>query len=336
MHVTLGRTGIVVQKDGFGALPIQRRTVDDAIPLLQKALDSGINFFDTARGYTDSEEKLGIALSDRRGEFIIASKSHAKTGDAYTKDLDTALHLLKTDHIDIYQFHNPETYPKPGDGSGLYEAALVAKKQGKIRFIGLTNHRLFVAQEAVKTGLFDTLQYPFNYLSIEKEIALVKLCEKENVGFIAMKALSGGLLCDVDASRAWLSQFPNVVPIWGIQLEAELDALIAAAKSDSRTVTAEQQKRIDKDRAELTGDFCRSCGYCAPCPANIKIFNCARVGLLLRRSPPDKWLTEEWQGEMQKINDCIDCGACETRCPYNLPIRKLLKKQYADYQAFLK
>ncbi|MDR1784945.1 MAG: aldo/keto reductase [Spirochaetaceae bacterium] len=334
-EVTLGRTGITVQKDGFGALPIQRRTLEDALPILRRALDSGINFFDTARSYSDSEEKLGKAISGQRDSFIIASKSPAATARDYLMDLETSLRNLKTDRIDIYQFHNPEKIPRPGDPSGLYEAAQDARAAGKIRFIGISNHRLPVAAEAVRSGLYDTLQFPFNYLSSGKEEDLVALCKEKGVGFIGMKGLSGGLITDIGAARAWIARFDSVVPIWGIQTMGELESLIAAVRRDEKAPTAEQQARIEKDRRELCGEFCRSCGYCAPCRAGIKIFNCARMSLLLRRMPSANFLTPEWRREMEKIKDCQDCGDCEARCPYSLPIRELLKKNYEDYQTFL-
>ncbi|MDR3048969.1 MAG: aldo/keto reductase [Elusimicrobiota bacterium] len=335
MKTVLGRTGIEVNKNGFGALPIQRRTIEDAEPILKAAFDAGINFFDTARAYTDSEEKIGRALSAVRTKFFLATKTAAKNGEELKKDLDTSLKLLKTDYIDIYQFHNPAKYPRPDDGSGLYEAALEAKKTGKIKFIGITNHRIAVALEAVNSGLFDTMQFPFNYLSDEKEIGLTKLCAQKNVGFIAMKALSGGLLNDIDTGAAYMNTLKNVVPIWGIQTMDELKKMLNAAKNENAP-TAQQQKRIDQDRKELTGEFCRCCNYCAPCPKDIKIFNCARMSLLLRRMPPAQWLTKEWQEDMLKIKDCINCGACKSRCPYGLDIPNLLKRNLEDYMTFLK
>ncbi|MDR0823106.1 MAG: aldo/keto reductase [Endomicrobium sp.] len=335
MKATLGRTGIVVNKNGFGALPIQRRTIEDAEPILRAAFDAGVNFFDTARAYTDSEEKIGRALSAVRTKFFLATKTAADTGEELKSDLEKSLKLLKTDYIDIYQFHNPANYPKPDDGSGLYEAALEAKKAGKIRFIGITNHRITVATDAANSGLFDTVQFPFNYLSDEKEIELTKLCAKNNVGFIAMKALSGGLLNDIDTGAAYMNTLKNVIPIWGVQTMDELKKMLNAAKNENAP-TAEQQKRIDKDRAELTGEFCRCCNYCAPCPKDIKIFNCARMSLLLRRMPPAQWLTKEWQEDMFKIKDCINCGACKSRCPYGLDIPNLLKRNLVDYMTFLK
>ena len=191
-QVTLGTTGITVNKNGFGALPVQRVTMEEAKKLLRKAFESGITFFDTDRAYTDSEEKLGEALSDVRDQIFIATKTAAKTADGFWKDLETSLKLLKTDYIDIYQFHNPAVCPKPGDGTGLYEAMLEAKEQGKIRHIGITNHRLAVAQEAIDSGLYEVLQFPFCYLATEKDLALVRQCKEKNIGFIAMKALSGG------------------------------------------------------------------------------------------------------------------------------------------------
>ena len=206
-EVILGRTGITVNKNGFGALPIQRITKEQAAALLQQAYEGGITFFDTARAYTDSEEKLGYALSHVRSHIYLATKTAAQTADGFWKDLETSLKLLKTDCVDIYQFHNPAFCPKPGDESGLYDAALKAKEQGKIRFIGITNHRLSVAREAIDSGLYDTLQFPFCYLATEKELALVEGCREQNMGFIAMKSLSGGLITNAAAAYAYADQY---------------------------------------------------------------------------------------------------------------------------------
>ena len=216
-QVTLGRTGITVNKNGFGALPIQRVSADYAGMLLRKAYDAGVRFFDTARSYSDSEEKIGLALADIRENIYIATKTPSLTVEGFWNDLETSLRLMKTDYIDILQFHNPPFCPKPGDGSGLYEAMLEAKAQGKIRFIGITNHRLHVAEEAVESGLYDTLQYPFCYLATDREIALVNRCKEKNIGFISMKGLSGGLLTNSAAAYAWQAEFENALPIWGVQ-----------------------------------------------------------------------------------------------------------------------
>ncbi|MDR2343069.1 MAG: aldo/keto reductase [Spirochaetaceae bacterium] len=335
MTVKLGRTGLVVNKTGFGALPVQRRTVNEAVRILRGAFDAGINYFDTARMYTDSEEKIGLALGSVREQIIIATKNTAANGREMRSQLETSLGFLKTDYIDVYQFHNHEKYPRPDDGTGLYEAMLEAKQAGKVRFIGITNHRIDVAFDAVRSGLYDTMQFPFSYISGEKENGLVKLCAETGTGFIAMKALCGGLLNDIGAASAFMNTQSHVVPIWGIQSMDELEELKAAMQNEGGPNPA-QSLRIERDRAELRGTFCRSCGYCLPCPAGIPIFNCARMSLLLRRSPPAQWLTEHWRREMEKIRDCEDCGHCREHCPYGIDAPALLKKNYEDYQTFLR
>lgn len=332
--MTLGSTGITVNRNGFGALPVQRVSVEEAVHLLRKAFENGIRFFDTARSYSDSEMKIGLALSDVRDQIYIATKTPSTTVEGFWKDLETSLSLLKTDYIDIYQFHNPAFCPKPGDGTGLYEAMLEAKAQGKIRHIGITNHRLAVAEEAVDSGLYETLQFPFSYLASEKDEALVKRCAEKNVGFICMKALSGGLITRSDAAYAYLAQFPNTLPIWGIQRESELDEFLAYNDNPPQMTDA-LAAFIEKERVSLAGDFCRGCGYCMPCPAGIEINQCARMSLLLRRSPAANWLTPAWQEKMEKIEGCLHCGQCMKRCPYGLQTPDLLRRNLEDYRTFL-
>lgn len=329
--VTLGTTGITVNKNGFGALPIQRISTENAVHLIRKAYNAGITFFDTARFYTDSECKLGEALEGIRDKVYIATKTGATTANAFWKDLETSLTNLKTDYVDLYQFHNPAFCPKPGDGSGLYEAILEAKAQGKVRHIGITNHRLSVAEEAIESGLYETLQFPFCYLSGEKELALVEKCKEKNMGFIAMKALSGGLITNSTAAYAYLAQYDNVLPIWGMQRENELDEFISYIDNPPY-MTTELEAFINAERKELSGEFCRGCGYCMPCPVGIEINNCARMSLLLRRSPSELQLTEEVQAKMKKIEDCLNCGQCKSKCPYKLDTPALLVKNYEDYK----
>lgn len=329
--VTLGKTGITVNKNGFGALPIQRMTAKDSSLLLQKAFEAGITFFDTARFYTDSEAKIGQALGDVRSQIYIATKTGAGNAADFWKDLHTSLELLKTDYIDLYQFHNPAFCPKPEDGTGLYEAMEQAKKDGIIRHIGITNHRLAVANEAIDSGLYETMQFPFCYLATEKDIAIVRRCEEENMGFIAMKALSGGLITSSQAAYAYLDGYPNVLPIWGIQREAELDEFISYMDAPP-SMTEEIAQLIQQDRTQLSGNFCRGCGYCvSSCPAEIEINNCARMALLLRRSPTELQLTPEVQSKMEKIKNCIHCNQCMNHCPYGLDTPKLLAENYKDY-----
>lgn len=332
--VTLGKTGLTVSKNGFGALPIQRISKKDAVYLLQKAFYNGINYFDTARMYTDSEEKMGAAFSYTRDKIMISTKTGAQNAEGFWKDLETSLRELQTDYIDIYQFHNPAFCPKPGDESGLYDAIVEAKKQGKIRHIGITNHRLSVAKEAIESGLYETMQFPFSYLAGEPEMEIVDMCRKENMGFIAMKGLSGGLITNSALAYAYMAQFEHVAPIWGVQRENELDEFLSYNENPP-VMTAEREAEIARERQELAGDFCRGCGYCMPCPIGIEINNSARMSLLLRRSPKEGYLEKEWQEKMKKIEDCLHCGKCKSKCPYGLDTPALLAKNYEDYKTFL-
>ncbi len=333
-HVTLGTTGITVEKNSFGALPIQRISKEEAVKLLRKAYEHGVTFFDTARFYTDSEEKVGEAFQGVREKVYIATKTGATTAEGFWKDLNTSLHNLQTDYIDIYQFHNPAFCPKPGDGTGLYEAMLEAKAKGIVRHIGITNHRLNVAWEAVESGLYETLQFPFCYLSTDKELALVDACKEKNMGFIAMKALSGGLITNSAAAYAFLEQYDHVLPIWGVQREYELDEFLSYIDNPP-AMTEELKAVIAKDRTELLGEFCRGCGYCMPCPVGIEINNAARMSLMIRRAPSAAQLTPEWQEKMMLIEKCLHCNRCKAKCPYGLDTPTLLEKNLQDYKEIL-
>ena len=332
-QITLGSTGIQIEKNGFGCLPIQRISRDEAAYLLRKAMDGGINFFDTARAYTDSEEKMGYAFQGRRDKVIIASKTGALTGEGLKKDLEESLRNLGADYIDVYQFHNPPFCPKPGGEDGLYDAALEAKAQGKIRHISITNHRLPVAHEAIDSGLYATLQFPYSYLSGEKDRELVDKCREKGMGFIAMKGMAGGLLQNGTVAAAWMARQEGVVPIWGVQHEWELDQFLACVK-ETPAWTQEYQAMVDHDRAELTGNFCRSCGYCMPCPVGIQINQCARMNLMLRRMPQADYLTQYWQDEMKKIELCLHCNQCSKKCPYGLDTPRLLQENYQEYWTY--
>lgn len=333
-QITLGSTGITTVQNAFGALPIQRDDIGTAVAILRKAYEGGIRFFDTARAYTDSEEKLGKAFEGMRHKIVIATKTMAHTPEEFWNQLNTSLKLLKTDYIDIYQFHCAGTCYRPDDGTGMYECMQKAKKQGKILHIGITAHKIGIAEECIKSGLYETLQFPLSYLSSKQETALVQKCKESNMGFIAMKGLSGGLITNSKAAYAFMSQFDNVLPIWGIQKEKELDEWLSYM-DDAPQLTEEWKQFIKADREELTGDFCRGCGYCMPCPAGIEINTCARISLLLRRSPSENWLKPENQEMMKKIEGCLNCGKCRSKCPYELNTPELLRKNYEDYKKVL-
>ncbi|MDR3051795.1 MAG: aldo/keto reductase [Oscillospiraceae bacterium] len=331
----LGKTNLLVTRTAFGALPVQRRNMVDAVAILRRAYDGGIRFFDTARAYSDSEEKLGRAFdSGMRKNIVIATKTGAQNAAAFWDHLHTSLKLLGTEWVDIYQFHNPAFVPVPGGEDGLYEAALQAKRQGKIHHISITNHRLGVARQAVESDLYDTLQFPFSLLSGEPELALLDLCRAHDVGFIAMKALSGGLITDATATFAFIRQYDNVVPIWGIQHMRELEEFLALAENPPAMDEA-MRAAISADRAALAGDFCRGCGYCLPCPAGIEIFTAARIYFLATRAPYQQFITPDFQKQMAKVDQCVRCGACKTRCPYGLDTPELLQRQYALYKDFV-
>ena len=333
-QVTLGKTQITTPQNAFGALPIQRVSMKEAVAILQRAYEGGMTFFDTARAYSDSEEKLGVAFEGMRDKIFIASKTMAKKPDDFWKQLDTTLTNLKTDYLDIYQLHCvPQCY-EPGDGTGMYECLEKAKSQGIIKHIGVTAHNIETAFKCVNSGLYETMQFPFSYLCSDREIELVNLCREKNVGFIAMKGLAGGLIHNSKAAMAYISQYDNVLPIWGVQKMEELEQWLAFM--DEEPVLDQATKAfIDKERKELVGEFCRGCGYCMPCPVGIEINNCARMSLMIRRAPSAAWLTPDAQEKMKKIEQCLHCNQCKGKCPYNLDTPSLLEKNLKDYLEIL-
>jgi uncharacterized protein len=330
--VRLGRTGLHVTRTAFGALPIQRVSPDKATAILRRAYDAGINFFDTARGYTDSEEKLGRALGSVRHDVVLATKSGATDRATLLEHLETSLRNLNTDYIDILQLHNPKSLPDPNDPESSYAGLLEAQQKGMIRFIGITNHALQNALDAAASELYDTIQFPLSALSSEQELTLAAQCRGNDLGLIAMKALCGGLLTDVAAAFAFLRQFDNVVPIWGIQRLSELDQFLELERNAPPLDDA-MWRAIENDRQMLGDDYCRGCGYCLPCPQGIHIPIAARMAFLLRRAPTAGLLTPERQEGMRRINDCTGCLTCRERCPYDLDAPALLKKMLADYES---
>ena len=335
-YVALGKSGLMVSRTAFGALPIQRvADMSEAVSIIRAAYDGGINFFDTARAYTDSEDKLGKTFAKIRADVVIATKTTARTPDALMRDLETSLDSLITDYIDLYQLHNPSFVPVPGGSDGLYDALLEAKKAGKIRAIGITNHSRALAREAAESGLYDTVQYPFSCLSDDGDVELTRLCAERDVGFIAMKALAGGLITDIKGAFAWMRQFENVIPIWGIQRKSELEEFLALER-DPPELNDDLIIAIEEERSALSGSFCRGCGYCLPCPQGIPINNANRMRELLQRSPPEQWLTPEWQELMGRIKNCTQCGVCGKRCPYGLKPWETLPGHLSFYKEFSK
>ena len=332
-YCRLGRIGLRVSRTGFGALPIQRLSMEEAARLLRKAFDAGITLFDTARSYTDSEEKIGRALGDVRDRVILATKSSAKDRTGILRHVETSLGLMKRDVVDIYQLHNPDALPDPNDPNSSYAGLVEARRQGKIRFIGISSHKPKLWREACASGLYDTIQMPLSGISSEEDFHAAEDCGHNGLGILAMKPFCGGLLTNPLTSFAVLRQYDHVVPIWGFQRETELDSVLAL-EANPPTLDHTILRQIEKDRLELAGEFCRGCGYCLPCPQNIRIPFAARMAYLLRRAPWQSYTTPEWRSQMALIENCENCGECRARCPYNLDTPKLLQKMYADYQAF--
>ena len=331
--IMLGKTGLMVTKTAMGCLPVQRCSTEDAVKLLRAAYEGGINYFDTANAYTDSEEKIGLALSDVRDRIVLSTKSAGKDKKTVLEHIELSLRRMKTDYIDLFQFHQAQEVPDINDPEGPYAGALEAKKRGWIGHIGVTSHRVNIAEDCIASGNFETLQFPFSYISADRDLALADKCREADMGYIAMKGLAGGLLTNVRACHAFMKQHENVVPIWGIQHMEELTQWLAVAEEDP-DMDEELADFIQKERQELSGSFCRSCGYCMPCPVGIEIRNCARMNMLLRRSPWQQYMTPEWQEKMNRIEDCIGCRSCSSRCPYQLDTPNLLKYMLKDYREF--
>jgi aryl-alcohol dehydrogenase-like predicted oxidoreductase len=329
-QVIFGKTGLTVGRTGFGGIPIQRISYEESTTLLRRAYDQGITLYDTANAYTTSEDRIGTALHHVRDKIVLCTKSFPLSPEKVMENIENSLRMLRTDYIDVLQLHNPSFVPRPGGEDGLYDCLLQAKTQGKIRHIGITFHSKDRAREAVLSQLYDTLQYPLSYLSTADELALIGLCSEQNMGLLAMKGLCGGLLTNAKAAFAFLRQYENVIPIWGIQSPWELEEFLSYEK-EQPALDGALQGAIDADRAELSGNFCRACGYCMPCPVGIPIPMAARITFLLRRMVKENYVTPEWQNNMRLIDSCTGCGNCKNHCPYGLDTPDLLKRQQKEY-----
>lgn len=324
----LGSTGLKVSAIGFGGIPIQRIDNDEAKNVIIRAEELGMNLIDTARGYTVSEEYIGKALEGRRDKWIIATKSMSRGKEAMTKDIEISLSNLKTEYIDLYQIHNVKTeeeYNKVLSEDGAYNALLQSKKEGKIGHIGITSHSLDILKVAVESGKFETIMYPYNIVENQGE-KLFERAKELNIGVIAMKPMAGGALTNGTLALKYILQNKNVtcaIPGMGKIEEVEENVLIG---SQNIELTDKEKEEIRTISDELGTEFCRRCGYCAPCPQGIDIPSMFLFQGYKERYNLVKWAEERYASVKATAKDCVECGTCESKCPYDLPIRKMLKK----------
>ncbi|MBN2169751.1 MAG: aldo/keto reductase [Candidatus Krumholzibacteriota bacterium] len=322
----LGRTDLAVSVIGFGGIPIQKLSFDEAGRVLAAALDAGITFFDTARGYTDSEEKMGRALAGRRDALVLATKSLERDPARLAADVDRSLVNLRTDRIDLYQVHNVaddaqlDAVLAPG---GVYETLDRARRAGKIRFIGVTGHKRSVLVRAVETGLFDTVQHPFNPIEAEWADDLIPLARRLDVGRIAMKPAAGGAIRDVPAALRWELAGGMDVVIPGMQSLEEVAANAAVGEALREPMPGELAGLM-RDKQEWGACFCRRCGYCLPCPEGLNIPFLLLIQAYYARYDLKDWALERLAGLEKRYADCVACGTCVERCPYQLPIPDLM------------
>jgi predicted aldo/keto reductase-like oxidoreductase len=334
--IRLGKTEMMVSKLGFGGIPIQRVSEDEAVAVVKRCLDLGINFIDTANGYTNSEERIGQAISGRREGLFLATKSSARTCQEIESHLKQSLEHLGVEFVDLYQFHNVsdfDTYAKVLDPNGPISVVEDAKRAGLVKHIGVSSHQIDVAKEAVKSGKFETIMFPFNFVASEPAEELLSLTREHDVGFIAMKPLAGGMLQNVTIAFKYLLQFPDVVPIPGIQRVREIDEIIQVVEGPWQMSRAELNE-MQRLREELGTRFCRRCDYCQPCTEGIPISLVMDRGII-KTAPPQHIFAEEgfFADAMEKAANCTKCGDCEERCPYHLPIREMIEENVSLYQA---
>lgn len=330
--VTLGKTGLKISRMGFGGIPIQR--VDAAVTreLVKAMAEKGINYIDTARGYTVSEAYLGEALEGLRDKFVLATKSMSRTKEAMAKDIDISLGNLRTDYIDLYQVHNPsmEQLEQVIAAGGALEALQEAKAVGKIGHIGITAHSLEVFQKALELDWVETIMFPYNIVETQA-VELIKKCTEKNIGFITMKPLAGGAIEDATLAIRFICANPDVtVVIPGMFDLKEIDQNLAACEDKTPLSKAELAK-MEEIRSQLGNNFCRRCNYCAPCTVGISIPNVFLFQGYLDRYGLGDWAKERYAAMPVKASACIGCGACEKRCPYHLPIREMLKDAAAKF-----
>ena len=329
----LGNSDMVISELGFGGIPILRLPTNEAVEILRHAYDQGITFYDTANAYQDSEEKIGKAFAGMRDKVVIATKSMKRDAAGTTEHINNSLKMLQTDYIDLYQFHQvaqDSAWEQLTASGGGLEAALKAQQEGKLRYIGITSHSLPMAIKLIKTKLFVTVQFPFNFIENEPSIQLHPLAEEMGLGIIAMKPFAGGVIDNAELAFAFLRQYPAVIPIPGFDSIASVDQIVNFYEKPN-IVTDEHRQKMDQYRQELGKVFCRRCEYCQPCPHGVMITPAMGYKIQAARMS-GRTSVKFSQVAMDSVTNCIECGVCLNRCPYNLPIPEILKRNYDLYE----
>lgn len=329
----LGNTGMTVSELGFGGIPILRLESGEAEKIVRHAFDRGINFFDTAYAYRDSEEKIGRAFAGRRDKVIIATKTMRRDGAGALEQLEQSLQRLQTDYIDLYQLHQVaqesvwQTISAPG---GALEVLQKAKVAGKIRFLGVTSHSRPMAIKLIQTGLFSTVQFPFNFIEVDAAGDLHPEARRLGLGILVMKPFAGGVIDNATVAFKYLRQFPDAIPLPGFDSVAAVDEVVSFYKTPNQ-VSSEDEALMATYRRELGQQFCRRCEYCQPCPQGVMITPAMGYQVVARRMSPAVSI-EFSRAAMETVPQCIECGICIQRCPYDLPIPTMLKKHYAMWE----
>jgi len=333
-RVPLGETGLMVSRVGFGGIPIQQLDKADAVAVVNRCLDLDINFFDTANAYTTSEGVIGKAIGGRRDGLVLATKSTSRRPERIIHHIDLSLERLGVDRIDLYQLHgidDAETYQQATGPGGVLSAVRRAREEGKVGHVGITSHSLDVSRVAAASGLFETLQFPLNFVDKEAVADLLPLCRRNGVGFIAMKPMGGGRLESATLALKYLLQFPGVVPVVGVNAAWQVEAMAAAASGDL-SISAKEERRMAEIAAGLDKEYCRHCNYCQPCPQEIMISTALDFPTFVKRFPAEFCFSGWVADAMARVDDCTDCGECEDRCPFHLPIRQLLRDNAAHFR----
>ena len=331
-YVTLGKTGLKISRLGFGGIPIQRVDAETTKELMNALVEEGINYIDTARGYTVSEEFLGYALEGIRDQFVLATKSMSRTKETMAADIETSLKNMRTDYIDLYQVHNPSMaqLEQVVSAGGALEALLEAKAAGKIGHIGLTAHDLAVFEKGLELDWVETIMFPYNIVETHGTDLIAK-CKEKNIGFVDMKPLAGGAIDDATLALRFICANENVtVVIPGMYDVKEVKQNVAAV-NDKTPICEEEMAKMEAIRKDLGNNFCRRCNYCQPCPQGVGISGAFLMQGYLRRYGLGEWAKGRYMAMPVKASACVECGLCETRCPYNLPIREMLKTVVEDF-----